>query len=277
MAEQSYAPLNTQDQIQAVKTWRYLRVALVVLVAGLAVAVGYEVFHGSCKCFLTSISAYYYTPTQGYFVGALVAIGVCLFCLKGNTEGEDVLLNLAGVFAPVVAFVPTPDEDKSAVVRFTPEDIDANVTNNITALLVVGALGLILGAVLSKRNRPAQKALIGYGVAVAVYLAALLWFVIDLDSFVDHAHLTAAGLMFACIIAAVWLNAIGYKEKCGAESLRNRYLAIAIAMLSSVVVLFVAKLAGYDHWLLVLEALLIGLFAVFWFIQTVELWNEGLR
>src|SRR4051794_38394117 len=169
MADQPFAPLSAEEQVFAIKTWRYLRLAIVVLAAGLAVAVAYQVFHGTCKCFLTSISAYYYTPVHAYFVGALVSIGVCLLCLKGNTPGEDILLNLAGMLAPVVAFVPTPAEDHSAVVLFNDVDIDSSVTNNITALLVVGAIGLVTLAVLSRRHTPPTPALIGYGVAVAVY------------------------------------------------------------------------------------------------------------
>ena len=34
---------------------------------------------------------------------------------------------------------------------------------------------------------------------------------------------------------------------------------------------------GVEHWLLVIEASLIGCFAVFWGVQTWELWNQGLR
>lgn len=58
-------------------------------------------------CWGESISGYYYTPSRNVFVGALVVIGVSLIAIKGSTDREDVLLNLAGVLAPIVAFVPT--------------------------------------------------------------------------------------------------------------------------------------------------------------------------
>lgn len=270
-------PLNVEEQFLAIKTWRYLRIAIVVLVVGLAVSVGYQFFDETPRRFLTSISAYYYTPVHAYFVGALVAIGICLLCLKGNTEAEDILLNLAGVFAPVVAFVPTPDEDDPALALFTRDEINASVANNMTALFVAGALGLIVGAALSRRQRLPRLALIGYGVAVAVYAAALLWFLIDRVDFIGRAHFVAAALMFICITAAVATNAVAFKEKQRDRNLRNRYLAIALAMVSSALIIGIAGAAGWDHWLLVLEAALIGLFAVFWVIQTEELWNEGLR
>ena len=60
-------------------------------------------------CLQPSISAYYYTPVGAVFIGVLVTMGVCLVALKGNTDGEDVLMNLAGMLAPGVAFIPTPD------------------------------------------------------------------------------------------------------------------------------------------------------------------------
>lgn len=275
--DQALVPLTTEEQLWAIKTWRYLRVAIVVLVLGLAVAVGYQFFHGSSKRFLTSISAYYYTPVHAYFVGALVSIGVCLFCLKGNTEWEDILLNLAGAFAPIVAFVPTSDEDPTDAVLFTTHDIDASVTNNVTALLAVGAAGLIVGGVLAKRNRLTPAARIGYGIAAVAWVAALLWFVIDQSVFVHCAHFVAAGLMFSFIVAVVWLNAVDYKKKMCRPSAKNRYLGIAVGMVAAVVAMLFAKGAGWDHWLFALEVALIGLFAFFWVIQSRELWHDGLR
>src|SRR4051812_48137400 len=79
---------------EAVKTWRYLRLAIVVVAVELAASVLYEHAQAPAECWQTSISAYYYTPAQGVLVGALVAIGVCLVSVKGNTDWEDILLNL---------------------------------------------------------------------------------------------------------------------------------------------------------------------------------------
>jgi hypothetical protein len=277
MAELRLLERQDNERTAGIKTWRYLRVAIVVLAAGLVVAVGYQFFHGPHHRFLTSISAYYYTPVHAYFVGALVSIGVCLFCVKGNTDGEDILLNLAGIFAPLVAFVPTPDKDHSAAVLFSDVDIKSSVTNNITALLVIGAIGLIALAVMSRRHRPTALELIGYGAAVVVWVATLLWFEIDTDGFVHSAHFVSASLMFACIIGVVWFNALSYKAKKEAPSLRNRYLGIAIAMAVAVVAMLIAGCAGWDYWLLALESMLLSLFAGFWGTQTAELWRDGLR
>src|SRR5262249_55555658 len=88
-----------------VSTYRYLRLSIVVMVLALFVSVLIERFH--VGCWQGSISAYYYTPAHAIFVGALVAIGVSLIAIKGSTDLEDVLLNVAGLLAPIVAFVPT--------------------------------------------------------------------------------------------------------------------------------------------------------------------------
>jgi len=54
-----------------------------------------------------SISAYYFTPMRDLFVGAIVAVGACLYLYKGFSDKENIALNIAGVFAIGVAFIPT--------------------------------------------------------------------------------------------------------------------------------------------------------------------------
>ena len=92
----------------ALKTYRYLRLGMVAVLAALAISVVLELWNTS-GCLQRSISAYYYTPTHAVFVGALVALALAMITLLGNTPIEDAFLNLAGLFAPVVAFVPTSD------------------------------------------------------------------------------------------------------------------------------------------------------------------------
>ena len=54
-----------------------------------------------------SLSAYYYTGTRNVFVGTLWAIGIFLFAYPGYNHREDLLGNLAGVFALGVSLFPT--------------------------------------------------------------------------------------------------------------------------------------------------------------------------
>lgn len=56
-----------------------------------------------------SISAFYYTPARGIFVGTLVAIGVALVAYRGYTRGENRLLNAAGIMATAAALFPVED------------------------------------------------------------------------------------------------------------------------------------------------------------------------
>jgi uncharacterized membrane protein SirB2 len=275
--------LSPDEQIYAIKTWRYLRLTMVVLVAGLAVAVGFERAKVHPGCFQRSISAYYYTPVHGVFVGSLIAIGVCLVCLKGNTEHEDILLNLAGMFAPVVALVPTPGTGTCASVLGTTQDRDVNVANNVFALLVTGTIALIVVALLVVRDLvtdqgwPSVPKLVAFGVSATLLLASWLVFELARRFFTGHAHYTAAILLFVCILVVVGLNAVGWKRKSDGQVLRNRYTAIAIAMMASVVGISIAGFLGWQHAVLAVEASLISLFALFWIIQTKELWHDGIR
>lgn len=54
-----------------------------------------------------SLSAYYYTGTRNVFVGTLWAIGIFLFAYPGYNHREDLLGNLACVFALGVSLFPT--------------------------------------------------------------------------------------------------------------------------------------------------------------------------
>ena len=136
------------DQIFAIKTWRYLRASMIGFVLAIFIGVGFERSKAP-GCFQTSISAYYYTPVHGIFIGALIAVGTCLICLRGNTDPEDILLNLAGMFAPVVALVPTPGTGSCGSVLTTADHRDVNISNNMFVLLAVGAAGFVVLAVIS--------------------------------------------------------------------------------------------------------------------------------
>ena len=274
--------LSHDEQVYAIKTWRYLRITMIALVVGLGVSIGYERSKAP-GCFQESISAYYYTPVQGFLVGALIAIGACLIALQGNTAVEDILLNLAGMFAPVVALVPTPGTGSCASVLGSTKDRDVNVANNNVALLAVGLVGiLVIGALIVRGFvrgvPPPAPSLIGYGVSVAVWAIGVGFFAGDRHVFTHYAHYAAAIAMFVCILLVVVLNAFAFRSKTQNGSLRNRYLAIAIAMLAAVVLIgLLALTTDWRHWVLVLEASLIGLFALFWAVQTAELWHDGLR
>jgi hypothetical protein len=276
-----------RHSIDAVKTWRYLRLSMVAVVTGLAAAVVYEHFQTKGNgCFQTSVSAYYYTPARSVFVAALVSIGVAMICLRGSTPWEDLLLNLAGMFAPVVAFVPTPDPGTCWSVKSATEARAPNIANNLTALLIAGGLALAFAISRAWRERSRhepRRARIAVAIAVAVWVAVLCVHAFDGEFFDSYAHATAATAMFLCIIAVVCINAREFKPVGSKHYYARWYTAVAVAM---VVVLAMGLVVVVVHWLggelwsyltIVVETLLLILFATFWVIQTCELWNDGLR
>ena len=274
--------------VAAVKTYRYLRLAMVAMVLGLAVAVVHEVLRVDGNCWQTSLSGYYYTPVQNLFVGALVAIGVCLVSLKGNTDSEDVLLNFAGICAPFVALVPIHDPGACGVVT---DDLnrDLNIANNVTALLAVFGAGLVALAALWWHNRrssndepaPTRIEILGYAESVLVFVAAVAVFRLQPEWFDRYGHPVAAIAMFVFIFCNVVVNArniyVERKETDAPVGRLNRYTWVAIAMLICALGNWALKEGGFGHWVLTIEASLITCFAVFWVFQTWELWDQGLR
>lgn len=290
-----------------VKTYRYLRTAIVALLIGLGVAVGYQTWFQDWHL-LSSVSAYYYTPAQAIFVGALIGLGACMVALKGTTPTEDVLLNLGGIFAAIVAIVPTSRGSdyrtallacREAASQQTSNGLDcptvraleaatkANVQNNIFALLLVGALGLLATLLfyLLKDRRlyqgvewDSRKFWWGFGVALAVFVLGAVAYFAFLDWLIDNAHYIAALSLFACILAVAGVNARRHQAKPnqqqGGNALQKyRYTWVALAMLA-------AAALGIGLWLshvitlFWLEIAVALLFAVFWMVQTIEQWGD---
>lgn len=296
-----------------VKTYRYLRSAMVGLVFCLAVAVIHQsLTQGSI---LSSISAYYFTSAQAIFVGALIAIGVCMIAIRGTTDADDILLNIGGMLAPVVAVVPTArirdhrtiltacrESDGATIANPVVEDVDcpslqalaavteANVANNMLALLAVAYVGLVATVLFARRDRlPFARFRVGFGIAVAIVAAVSFVFFGHRDLFVHVAHYAAAIPMFGCIVLVVIINAVRHqgvhlqgsgmvpRMKEGATALlrlRDGYARIAVAMLAAVLVGGGLAWAGtFEDTIFWLEAALILLFGVFWVVQTREQWD----
>ena len=78
--------------------------------------------------------------------------GICMVAIRGASEPEEIALNLAGLCAPIVAFVPTgfPD-DAVGYENLLSDDlpISAMQWNNVIALAITAALGLGLTAYLA--------------------------------------------------------------------------------------------------------------------------------
>jgi hypothetical protein len=280
-----------------VRTSRYLRLGMVVLVLGLAASLFFELnrvrhIQGSW-CLLGSISAYYYTPVHAYFVGALVTIGISLVAIRGNTTAEDMLLNFAGVLAPFVALVPTDVAPTDCHPVLDTTNRDLNIANNVGALFVVAAGALIAVGILTilqirDHERPDRANVIGYLVVLAVYAVGLVLFLAERTWFMKFAHPIAAVGMFTLLCINALVNGYNlYRTRRTQDpavsppkrivSPFNTYTAVGTLMVIAALVIVIVVRPFWHQWVFGLEATEIGLFAVFWLRQTIELWNEGLR
>jgi hypothetical protein len=271
----------------AKKTYRYLRLGMVVAVAVLTAAILIE--QGKAHCWQTSISAYYYTPVRAIFVGGLFAVGFALIVVKGRTTWEDVCLNGAGLLAPVVALAPTTDVGRCWSVQPEPLPVMpdgslagwvvTNIDSNFYALLVAGAVGLGVAAVVAVAvNRslraPVKKEDRGTTLSLAATGLVLLlgWWAIERwDEFYTRAHGFSAVLMFVFLIGAVGGRAFDYRATLTTFS--RIYTAIAAAMVVVGIVVPWFRI-GDEHTVFVLEAAEIVLFAGFWLVQTSETWDD---
>ena len=277
-------------EIASRKTYRYLRVAVVAMAVLLGVSVAIEIAFGPRGGILDSISAYYYTPVRGVFVGSLVAVGLGLVAIKGREGPEDIMLNLAGMLAPLVALVPTPISFPVAGFvterRTVPAALVPAVENNVAALLVLGVVGVIFAAATVEDGpyRTAHlRSISGAGVLL-VGLAA--WFGFGRESFLEFGHYAAAVPMFGLIVGVAVVNARhttrgAVVSRLAAATYRRAYAGIATAMGVTIVVagvLFLLDSTGhrpFSSWLFWVEVVLLALFAGFWVLQTAENWNEG--
>lgn len=268
-------------------TYRHLRLAMVLLLALLFIAVGHRAMTVSAGlCFEGSISAYYFTSARAVFVATLCAIGTCLIVYRGNSDREDVALNASGALAFVVAFVPTGAPSTTGVRCSasnvpTPAQLDAAVDNNVVSLIIVSAIAIAAALFLLRgerhRGSTATRALWLFLAALVVGAGAFkAW----PAGFRSNAHSTSAIFMFIGILLVVGLNAWGAaktdEEPNRARKYRNIYGGIATGMFLTGAGLGVAhwQVSGWRHGVLFIEADLLLWFMAFWMTQTVELWNR---
>jgi hypothetical protein len=278
-------PLRSEDTIW---TYRYLRIGMVGAVVLLAASIAIE--RSKVDCWQTSISAYYYTPVRAIFVGTLLAVALALIAYKGKGTWEDLSLNFAGMFAPVVAVAPTTDVGRCWSLAPSPlpvkddgslaEWVVTNIDNNIYALLIAGVVGLVVSAitniVLRRVSEVKRSTLIALGLT-ALVLAAVWWLMQSWDDFSTRAHGYAAVLMFVFLIGAIVANVIeqwGERKK----DRRNKrwswvYMVVAALMVLGGIFLWLTRIFD-EHTVFALETYEIVFFALYWSAQTVDNWSE---
>ncbi len=253
-----------------VTTYRYLRSCLLALLLALTISVGIETIRGGWQ---TSISAYYYTPAGPVFVAVLASVGACLVALRGYTDAENVCLKLAGVSAPMVAFVPTPESGRSP-------DVVA-ITNNAATFLTVLGIGyfVVLGFAVRRIRRHEHVStwsVIGLAAVAFAWVVGVVWLAVDRTSFAGHAHALAATFTFLPFAGVVALNTdwgvrvIARKATASRTRFDKAYWVVLIGMGCAAVGFAIVR-TSWDYAMLGLEIALLGLFAAFWILQTIDL------
>jgi hypothetical protein len=285
-ARNTTAPGVRADVSYQVRSYRYLRIGIVGLLIALGAAVIYQRVQPACG--LSSVSAYFYTPARSVFVAGLVSFGVCMLVLRGMNLAEDIFLNIGGIFALLVAFVPVGGGSGSC--QDPDTKVSASVQDNITALLIVGALA-IAGActLLAIRWKGLEKAhrwwALAEGiVALALWTGMLIAITFYLSWALRYVHYIAAISLAACIIAVAAANAYRHdvtpyrdsppKTALRADPVRFLYTWIAAGMLVITVILLVLAVTSVItvFWV---EISVAAMFAVFWSAQTIQLEVES--
>jgi len=268
-------------------TYRYLRLAIILLMLLLGFSVVLQIAADDGKV-LPSVSAYYHSPARDVFVASLCAFGTCLIIHRGRSDTEDVLLNGAGYLSFFIAFVPTtPAHARGEAGAGLSEEFIVAATQNTWALLAAGLVGLIIEIVVlpqRERHRRSRRGRVVLVAGVLAYIALVAVFVLAREFFLTYAHAAAAILWFVCIVAIVGIHAIAATRSKAEQhsdegrAWMNRYtLGFALIMLTLPLFAGPVRMAGVEHWLFLLEAVVLVEFLVFWVIQTAERWHVPTR
>lgn len=281
--------MNPSTSLQ--RTYRNLRIAIAGTVVLIAVAVGVAARDVGI---LSSISAYFYTDSRGSFIAALVVAGVAILALSGYGV-QRALLDAAGLLAPLIAILPTPISN-STIPGLADACPDANtcvpasalpaVDAGVTTYVIVAALGILAAALVtalrSRTEQVAARSIVpSFIVAVAVIaLVAALWWGAP-SVLLAWGHLIVAAAFFALIAAVAASNVFAEPrptDRMPGRALKITYLLIAAALVIDLIVLLVISISGAPGGdappVFVGEFIALGLFFVFWILQTVQNWNS---
>ena len=193
------------------------------------------------------------------------------------------------MLAPLVAVAPTTDVGACWSVQPSPLPktpdgelagwVSTNIDNNVQALLITGAIGLVATMVItavvrvgSRRSVEWERGTIVSLVLTAIGLLAVWWLMGNWDEFDTRAHGFAAVLMFVFLILAILVEAIEHRGARD-EPWFWIYGAVAGLMVLGGVLIPTTRVFG-EHTVFALEAYEIFLFATYWAVQTAENWDE---
>jgi hypothetical protein len=289
---------SDRPDVTLLMTYRFLRCGIVAATAAMVVSVLFEIWQ--TKCLRNAISAYFYSPVRTMFTGGLLAIGLCLIVLQGDGDLEEVSLNFAGLFAAMVAVVPTgistacdarfdglPDPDSDGYdqaynqvaepIKVVTRD---GLQNNLVAYfgVVLVALALLLWRPHQFARNPAsvtltRLAILSYMVVVAVFAISAYNAWRGENSF---AHFLSATLMFVAFGIVALHN--GWRRDHVPDWYSTSCKWLLYAMVAGAIIWPVVfkLLAGVDWWVFGLEATELSLFTTFWVLQTIVFWKRDI-
>lgn len=264
------------------RTHRYLRLSLVVIVVAIGVAIGIEIAReGGIR---HSISDYFYSPARNVIVAGLISVSLALVALAGR-DRESAVLNVAAIFAPLIAIVPTGFDGSDTLPAEYLADVHNGVWTYGIIVLLVAAIAVAL--VLGRQIRPLGT-LVAAGIAVAVVIAVwLVAFVPPLNTGFPFnpalglsVHYLVTVIFFGLVIVVSILNALPRERALDAPPLtityRLIYLTIPALLVIDVVAMFLLDSLHPDASAIFFgEAVALVLFAAFWLTQTIERWTEA--
>jgi hypothetical protein len=215
-----------------------------------------------------------------------------MIALRGMNLAEEIFLNVGGIFAFLVAFVPTPGG--TAACQDPDVRVTASVQDNVTALLIVGGVaiaGMIITLARGWRDvRPGHRPwiLVEVIVVLALWTGTLIALLGYLSWAVGHLHVISAISLALCIIAVAGSNAFrprkqpsGHPDDSDApvpgqlsKPTRPLYGWIAVGMFVVSVLLLILSVTNVIsvYWL---EIAVAAMFALFWTVQTIQLEHES--
>lgn len=275
------------------RTYRNLRLGIAGTVILIGVAVGVVT---ADEGVLPSISAYFYTSARSIFVGALIAAAVAILALSGRGI-ERVLLDAAGIVAPLIALVPTPihagtvpgyERACAPTASCTPVSVLRDVNTGVISYLIVGVIVVVATLVVSLARRRAEgirlsTVLPSLAIAVLVFAAVAVGWWAARDVFLSLAHLLAAIAFFGLIAAVAVVKVFEHPDAPAAAPRpwhRAAYWFIAIAMSVNLVVMVIvvqtgANVGAVPPPVFIGECVALSLFVLFWVLQTIQKWNEA--
>ena len=268
------------------RTYRYVRLSILGAVVALTVSlIAVTITVGP----LASISAALYTPARSVFVGALFAVALALVALSGHSV-EQALLDIAALCAPVIAIVPTPVRtgDIPGFVADCPDPATPcvptaelpGIDNGMISLVVVAVGAIIVAIVLAIVQRTLTVGVVfSIGVAAVLVSATTVWWSTLPNAFFQYGHLVATSGFFGIIAVVAAIAAI-----TSPAPWRAWYALIAVGIAADLVFLVAVitlRLRGVDlvretqaPLIFLGESVVLLLFAGFWLLQTIQLWND---